>query len=162
MEITYIYDDQHQTLANMDDNVKEVEIRKVYSGMTFVTEEGERLSVVMRDSGFEVHYYSEEIREGKDTFDLCWFEFKRGSVGLPDSIVLDAVNRMPERRNQEEEERKKAWVTASVIVDKMIEDNPLSPYRTGTLLSNVGTTVTVADQRVNLTRDVANWLLGEE
>lgn len=142
------------------DGCTDLQLKFVYDGLTLVTEEGERLSVAMRDSGFEVHYYTEEDDEGKG-FDIGWVEFKCGSVGLPDFIVNDAVKRHPAYASEEEARRLGVWCKAKELVDELLKDVVLAPYRTGAVLGQ-GTTMTVADQRVSLVRDVATWLLGEE
>lgn len=138
----------------------DVELRKVFNGITFVTEEGERLSVCMRDSGFEIHYYTNEDNEGKG-FDLGWFMLNAGSVDLPNWLVNAAVKRTPEQNDRAIKHRSDVWIRASLIVDKIIEDKPLEDYRIGSLFGNTGTTMTVAEQKVALIRDVADWLLEE-
>lgn len=58
------------TMAN------DVEIREAFNGIVFITKEGERLAVSMRDSGFEVHYFHDHPQ----LWDSGWFEFKSGKV----------------------------------------------------------------------------------
>jgi hypothetical protein len=53
----------------IDPGVQPVTMTETFLGVTFVTTEGARLSVCMRDDGYEVHYYG-------DTFDAGWTEFK--------------------------------------------------------------------------------------
>lgn len=43
-------------VAKLDTEAMDVEIRKAFLGVRFVTENGEELSVCMRDSGFELVY----------------------------------------------------------------------------------------------------------
>lgn len=43
-------------LAKLDTEAMDVEIRKAFLGVQFITENGEELSVCMRDSGFELTY----------------------------------------------------------------------------------------------------------
>lgn len=44
-----------------------IELREVFSGITLITSDGEKLSIAMRDSGFEITYQNEwyELKEGK-------------------------------------------------------------------------------------------------
>ena len=42
--------------CEIDTGVMDVELREVFTGVQFITEDDERLSVCMRDSGFEVVY----------------------------------------------------------------------------------------------------------
>lgn len=51
--------------CEIDTDVMRVEIREAYLGVAFVTEEGQKLSVCMRDGGFEVRHN-----------DGNWVEFK--------------------------------------------------------------------------------------
>lgn len=57
----------------IDPDVQQVEITEAFNGIVIVTEDGERLAVCMRDSGFEVHHWG-------DHFDSGWFEFKEGTT----------------------------------------------------------------------------------
>ena len=50
------------------------ELSEVFNPVSFLTESGENLSVVMRDSGFEVWYKQEEDNLYKR------FEFKNGII----------------------------------------------------------------------------------
>lgn len=43
-------------------------ITEVFSGLGFITEDGEHLSICMRDSGYEINYMG------------TWYEFKEGEV----------------------------------------------------------------------------------
>jgi len=43
-------------VAKLDAEAMDVEIRKAFLGIQFITEDGEKLSVCMRDSGFELVY----------------------------------------------------------------------------------------------------------
>lgn len=151
MQLTYLFNGERIRLESLDERGQDVELRHVYEGLTLITDDGERLSVCMRDSGFEVHYYSDEDDEGKG-FDLGWFEFKAGTAGISDSIVEATLSNMPEGRQN-------AWLRATVIVEKMLEDITLAPYRAGAPFGP-GSTVTVAEQKLSLIRDVADWLLG--
>jgi hypothetical protein len=44
-----------------------IELREVFGGITLITSDGEKLSLAMRDSGFEITYQDEwyELKEGK-------------------------------------------------------------------------------------------------
>jgi hypothetical protein len=44
-----------------------IELREVFGGITLITSDGEKLSVAMRDSGFEITYQDKwyELKEGK-------------------------------------------------------------------------------------------------
>ena len=57
--------------AEIDSTVMDVEVRECFLGVEFVTEDGARLAVSMRDDGFEVHYWGEG-------FDAGWVDFKGG------------------------------------------------------------------------------------
>jgi hypothetical protein len=61
----------------LDTDVMDVELRDVFLGVRFITEDGEMLSVCMRDGGFEVHYTG---NFGDKGFDAGWFEFKGSHV----------------------------------------------------------------------------------
>lgn len=58
----------------VDTGVMEVELSDVFLGVGFVTKEGNRLSVAMRDDGFEVLY-----RPKSDPDNADWVEFKGAS-----------------------------------------------------------------------------------
>lgn len=51
------------------------ELKEVFTPVSFISEENEFLSVVMRDSGFEIWYKADE----KDTL-YKRFEFKNGII----------------------------------------------------------------------------------
>jgi hypothetical protein len=62
--------------AYIDPGVMSVKIEKAYTGVIFKTEDGEILSVAMRDSGFELNYFKPEefhkhieLKEGVITSD---------------------------------------------------------------------------------------------
>jgi len=61
----------------IDTDAMNIEIREAYLGVSFVTEQGERLSVSMRDNGFEVHYTGDFGEQG---FDAGWTTFNNGSI----------------------------------------------------------------------------------
>lgn len=44
-----------------------IELKEVFGGVIFITRDGEKLHVCMRDSGFEITYENEwyELKEGK-------------------------------------------------------------------------------------------------
>lgn len=63
--------------ADIDTGAMKVELRETFLGVAFITEGGERLSVCMRDNGFEVHYTGDF---GATGFDAGWFEFKDGKA----------------------------------------------------------------------------------
>lgn len=56
----------------VDTEAMNVTLKEVYLGVCFETVDGAKLSVCMRDDGFEVHYYKD------DEFDRGWVEFKGG------------------------------------------------------------------------------------
>lgn len=56
----------------------EVRIKEAYSGVLFETPDGEKLSVCMRDSGFEIRYTSDHIHN--DRFDSGVVELKNGHI----------------------------------------------------------------------------------
>lgn len=64
----------------IDTRVMDVELLEVFNGVSLVTEAGEKLSVSMRDHGFEVHYTGDFGEKG---FDAGWVEFKGGTVSSP-------------------------------------------------------------------------------
>ena len=76
--------------AELDPGVMNVTLEEVFNGVKFVTKDGECLSVCMRDSGFEVHYFSENkvSRAVSPAFDTGWIEFKRGVVKTSDNVDL--------------------------------------------------------------------------
>lgn len=63
--------------CEIDTDVMKVELRETFLGVSFVTERGEKLSVSMRDNGFEVHYSGDFGEKG---FDAGWTEFKDGII----------------------------------------------------------------------------------
>lgn len=67
--------------AIIDTEALDVEVRKAYLGVSLITENGEKLSVAMRDDGFEVRYTGDF---GDDGFDMGYTEFKNGIVRGPD------------------------------------------------------------------------------
>lgn len=62
--------------ATLDTEVCDVEIKEAFLGIGFVAESGERLSVCMRDSGFELRY---EV-DGPDGLMYATVELKEGLV----------------------------------------------------------------------------------
>lgn len=50
--------------CSIDTDVMQVEIRDCFLGVCFVTEDGEGLAVSMRDTGFELHYFSDDGAQG--------------------------------------------------------------------------------------------------
>jgi hypothetical protein len=63
--------------CDLDTGVMVVELKEVFLGVQFITEEGEKLSVSMRDGGFEVHYTGEFGEKG---FDAGWWRFNNSSI----------------------------------------------------------------------------------
>lgn len=61
-------------VADIETKGADVEIREAFVGPSFVTDDGEMLTVQMRDSGFEVFYGTADPRVGQ-----MW-EFRGGSV----------------------------------------------------------------------------------
>ena len=45
-----------------------IELREVFNGLTLITTDGEKLSIAMRDSGFEITYQD------------VWYELKEGNI----------------------------------------------------------------------------------
>lgn len=60
----------------LDTDAMDVEITEAFIGVMFVTADGSRLAVSMRDDGYEVHYWGED-------FDAGWAEFKGGVLPQP-------------------------------------------------------------------------------
>lgn len=71
----------------IDTGVMSVELRETFLGVKFVTESGEKLSVSMRDNGFEVHYYKDDS-ETKG-FDTGLTEFKDGFINCSLLVLRD-------------------------------------------------------------------------
>lgn len=63
----------------IDPQVMDVILRDVFNGVTLKTDDGQNLSICMRDDGFEVHYYSDKDEDGK-SFDSGWTEFKQANI----------------------------------------------------------------------------------
>ena len=61
--------------CEIDTDTMDVVIKEAFLGVQFVTEDGERLSVCMRDSGFEISYSIDGVRIPDDE---NWWEFKEG------------------------------------------------------------------------------------
>lgn len=68
----------------MDTEVMDVLLRDVFNGVTLQTDNGQKLSICMRDDGFEAHYYKDND-SGTD-FDTGWTMLKQGLV-IPRSMV---------------------------------------------------------------------------
>lgn len=64
--------------CTLDTGVMNVKLIEVFKGVQFVADSGEKLSVSMRDNGFEVHY--EGVDSIGDKFDAGWFAFKDGNA----------------------------------------------------------------------------------
>ena len=60
--------------CDIDPGVMSVNITEAFLGVGFTTEDGQRLSVCMRDDGFEVKFNDDK-----------WVEFKPGSTNAPSS-----------------------------------------------------------------------------
>lgn len=63
--------------CELDTGAMEVQLREVFLGATFVTAAGEKLSVSMRDDGFEVRYSGDK---GETGFNAGWVDFKNGII----------------------------------------------------------------------------------
>lgn len=63
--------------CTINTEVMRVDIKEAFLGVCFVTENGEKLSVSMKDSGFEVHYTGDF---GETGFDAGWVELKNGII----------------------------------------------------------------------------------
>lgn len=63
--------------CTVDTGVMDVSITEAFVGAAFITETGEKLSVCMRDNGFEVRYSADF---GGTGFDTGWTEFKNGTI----------------------------------------------------------------------------------
>lgn len=76
--------------AELNPGVMEVTLEEVFNGVKFVTDSGECLSVVMRDSGFEVHYFSENevSRAVLPSFDSGWISLQRGTINTSDNVEV--------------------------------------------------------------------------
>lgn len=64
-----IGDPGEQSPTVIDPGVQAVTITETFLGVTFVTADGARLAVCMRDDGYEVRHYDDESDGG-------WVEFK--------------------------------------------------------------------------------------
>jgi hypothetical protein len=62
--------------CTLDAGVMDVKLIEVFNGVQFISDSGEKLSVSMRDSGFEIHYFKDE---GAVEFDCGWFDFKNAT-----------------------------------------------------------------------------------
>lgn len=58
--------------CTIDTDVMNVELRNAFLGIKFVTEDGEMLSVSMRDQGFEIGYFTDGTEQ--------WFSLNVGEV----------------------------------------------------------------------------------
>lgn len=152
MRIDYKHGEEQEPMDLVLDG-QDIELRDVFNGIAFVSAEGERLSICMRDNGFEAHYYTLPDEEGK-SFDAGWFLFSSGVVNddKPEPTA------QPPRANSEE--RFQAWMQATGIADTIIQNHPLEAYRVGPAFGYTSTN-TPAEQRMSLIRDIANWLIGE-
>lgn len=72
-----IYQPDGPYSCELDSGAMGVKIGEAFLGVAFVTDSGEKLSVSMRDNGFEVHYTGDF---GETGFDAGWTEFKNGNV----------------------------------------------------------------------------------
>lgn len=64
-----------------------VTVREAFNGIEFVTDDGERLAVCMRDSGYQVHYWKDSQPGPSDGFDRDWTVFANGRITAPDPSV---------------------------------------------------------------------------
>lgn len=156
MKIDYKHSETQEPYG-IDVSGVNIELREVFNGVTFVADGGERLSISMRDYGFEAHYYREET-ELYEAFDAGWFRFSAGAVNddkpEPDNEPMSLAVRGPSL-----DERLDCWIRASVFADKIIESHPVEAYK---VIHGFGSasTMTAAEQRANLVRDIADWLMG--
>lgn len=75
--------------AEINTHSMEVELREVYVGVGFVTENDVKLSVCMRDDGFEVRYHKDAVEGAfaQEGFDTGWMEFKHGIVKVSEQML---------------------------------------------------------------------------
>lgn len=71
-----------------------VEIQKAFNGLALVCPTGERIDVLMQDSGFQLHYHADFGEKG---FDAGWFVFQNG-------VVTDFSRRLVRSDNNRVEE----------------------------------------------------------
>ena len=67
-----------------------IELREVFSGISLITSDGEKLHICMRDSGFEINYQDKryELKEGKITplpeeSEVNWSELENQGLDTP-------------------------------------------------------------------------------
>lgn len=65
--------------CTIDTEVMSVELREIFLGVSFITKHGEKLSVSMRDTGFEIQY---KQGFGEKEIDYGWTEFKNGLINF--------------------------------------------------------------------------------
>lgn len=157
MRIDYKDDRGQPGYMEFSESITDVELTSVFNGVTFVSRDGERLSVIMRDSGFEIHYYKYE-GESDTVFDLGWMSLNNGKAG--DICGVPDIPKDPEISSRIQN-NVEVWAHAERIVDAVVAAHPLEPYRVGAPLGN-GSTMTPAKQRVNMIMNVAEWFLEKE
>lgn len=166
----YIHEPDRPYHAVIDTEAMAVEIRDAFIGLTFITDDGEKLVVCMRDGGFEVHYSGDFGEKG---FDGGWTEFKAGRIlRQEDRDYSDGKKMMfPEEllsacisSESDLDERLKAWERATIIIDDILAQpgNELHEYERPAWFGSPSLTYTVADQRIRYIMDIANWLLNEQ
>lgn len=150
---------------HIDGGEVDVEMYEVYQGCTFITSDGERLSVTMRDSGFEVHYYADF---SEASIDGGWFAFKNGTV-TPPSYLADRINgedavegvHVPFDTHMDSK-RLEAWNRASGIVEELGEKTSFETYSIVNGPFNISNKVTSHEQKVDLIIQIADWFLNKE
>lgn len=75
-------------------------LKKVYTGVGFETSDGEYLGVCMRDSGFEINYFTKDSKSNRN-----WYEFKNGVINKlggnsNDLKWISVKEKMPEKPGQ--------------------------------------------------------------
>lgn len=138
--------------SELDTGVMDVEIREAFLGVGFVTENGERLAVSMRDGGYEVHYTGDF---GETGFDAGWFRFNNGVVNDDKPDQDETVE------DSSLSERKDAWLTASAMLVPIIEQHGVEIIRQGNVMVSTNT-VSKTSQHVDLVLLVGDWLLGKD
>lgn len=66
--------------CQLNTGAMDVEIKHAYLGLTLVSDTGERLSICMRDDGFEVQYQTPRPPNNVFLSDARFVEFKNGNI----------------------------------------------------------------------------------
>lgn len=159
--------------ATIDAGVMDVTLVDIFKGVKFMADSGECLAVSMRDNGFEVHYYSDFGMDAPTGFDTGWHEFKGGDIhpmhmGAAKAEPMDGATPVDFEASSMRvtvidpvRERVEAWLQAERMVDQILAQHPVEPYRTGSAFG-ITSTITAADQRIDHIRSLADWLLGKD